>query len=464
MKALRTSLKKAFLVTALSFVALWGRPFVSAQADAAEPVLLQIAELLSAFEFDTAIALFDRIPLPERNSPSIRLLEASVLISAGNLAGAGDIARAVSEAEPGNTEALFLLAAIEGALGRDAQQREALERLLRVDPDNSAALVTLGNLHLSARSFRPAADNFRQVIMREPANPDALLGMARLLRMNQEWEDAETFFDRVVELHPAMIEARSERARFYRSRGRLVEALSDLDEAKRLAPADYWVAIDRGSVLLDMGRRADALEEFNRAVQINPGEFLAYVFTSGLKDEFGDLDGAERHYAILAGLRPDYHYALEGLGLHMMRNERWAEARDVFLEAHRRAPGINHYALLAAINWIRMGDPMGARNFLRQAITRVTRDSLEWHMFRLFDDLTVNVFAGETNMLHRLNQEQDRDLRARMTFYMALFYDIRGNVSLANRHFLMVNEMNRMSIPEWRLNNWILAARNILAF
>jgi tetratricopeptide (TPR) repeat protein len=213
---------------------------------------------------------------------------------------------------------------------------------------------------------------------------------------------------------------------------------------------------------MDMGRRPQALAEFERAIAINPDEFFAYIFTSGLRETLGDLDGAQAHYAILARLRPDYHYALEGLGLHLMRNERWAEARDAFLEAHRQAPTYNHYALLAGINWIRMRtDPMGARNFLRHAIARVQRDSLEWHMFRLFYDLAANVFAGETNMLTRLNREQDETLRARMTFYMALFFDIRGNTNMANRHFLMVHDINRTTIPEWRLNRWILEARSL---
>ena len=464
MKTLNTSLKKMLVVPALLLLLLWGRPIVSAQANPVEPVLDQIAELLSAFDFDAAVALFDTISSPERETSYIRLLEASVLASVGRLDEARGIAQGISAEEPDNTEALFLLAAIEGVLGRDRQQREILERIISIDPDNAEARISLGNLFLTTRSLRDAAANFRHVIMQDSTNPDALLGMARLLRMNQEWEDAEVFFNRVVELHPAMVEARSERARFFRIRGRLGEALMDLDEAKRLSPADYWISVDRGSILLDMGRRSDALEEFKRAVEIDPDEFFAYVFTAGLKDELGDLEGAERHFAILARLRPDYHYALEGLGLHKMRTQRWAEARDVFLQAHRQAPGESHYALLAAISWIRMGDPMGARNFLRQAITRVTRDSLEWHMFRLFYDLTVNVVAGEHNMLTRLNREENETLRARMTFYMAMFYDIRGNVAMANRHFLMVNEMNRMAIPEWRLNRWILAERGIAPF
>jgi len=452
------------LLPVFLFLLFCGKALVLAQANTAEPVLTRIAEHLSLFEFDEAIALFNTISPSERESSNIKLLEASVLSSAGRYAEAMAIVQAISEKEPNNTEAIFVLATIEGAQGRNRQQREALERLINMEPDNTAARIALGNLHLSARSLRAAAVNYRHVITKEPENTDALLGMARLLRLNQEWDDAEVFFDMVVRLNPDMPEARSERARFYRIRGRLNEALADLNEAKRLLPMDYWIAIDRGNIFLDMGLKPQALAEFNRAVEINPQEFLAYVFTSGLKDDLDDLDGAERDYIVLTRLRPDYHYALEGLGLHRMRNGRWAEARETFLEAHRRAPDEYHYALLAGICWIRTGDLTGARAFLRQAQNIVTRDSLEWHMFRLYYDLTVRTFVGENDMVIRLDQEQDLELKARMMFYMAMYYDTRANNNLANRYLLLVSEMDRRAIPEWRLNRWLLAARGLQGF
>jgi hypothetical protein len=51
-----------------------------------------------------------------------------------------------------------------------------------------------------------------------------------------------------------------------------------------------------------------------------------------------------------------------------------------------------------------------------------------------------------------------------MLFYMAQYYDVRGNTALANRYFRLVNEMNIRGIPEWRLNEWILAERGLTLF
>jgi len=297
--------------------------------------------------------------------------------------------------------------------------------------------------------------------MKDPRNLDALIGLSRAFRMNREWEDAEVLLNHAVELYPNVVEARNERARYLWGRGSLRQALEDLNEAKKLAPSDYWIAIDLGNLLMEMNRKPESLEEFNRAISINPQEYRAYAYSSGLKDDLGDHDGAERDYAMLAKLKPDYYFGLEGLGLHRMRKERWADARDTFMEAYKQAPQETIYGLLAAINWMRAEDITKPRTFLSQVHAKVKRDTLEWYMIRLYYDLTARNHVGENDMVIRLDQEKDQNTKARMMFYMAQYYDIRGNSSMANKYYLMVNEIDRRAIPEWRLNEWIITDRNL---
>jgi predicted Zn-dependent protease len=279
--------------------------------------------------------------------------------------------------------------------------------------------------------------------------------------MNTEWGEAEMLLDRVVSLYPDMVEARSDRARFYWGRGKYREALDDFNAAIELSPNDFWLAVDKANLLLEMDIKPDSLAEFNRAIALNPNEYLPSAYTSGLKDDLGDHEGAERDYAILARLKPDYYFAFEGLGLHKMRKGQWADARNAFMEAYRQAPNEHYFALLAAISWLRMGDVTAPRTFLNQAQNRVTRNTLEWYMFRLYYDLTSRNYQGEYDMVARLDREQDETLKARMLFYMAWYYEIRGNTTGANRYFRMVNELDKKAIPEWRLNEWILIDRGI---
>jgi hypothetical protein len=51
-----------------------------------------------------------------------------------------------------------------------------------------------------------------------------------------------------------------------------------------------------------------------------------------------------------------------------------------------------------------------------------------------------------------------------MLYYLAEYYDIRGNKNLANRYFLQVQDLNRNYVIEWRLNEWALEKRNLGSF
>ncbi|MDR2028562.1 MAG: tetratricopeptide repeat protein [Treponema sp.] len=424
-----------------------------------QSILARMAVLLDRGDYDGALELFDLIDAVEAESVGIRLLKASVLSSAGRLTEARAIAEDISSKEPSNLEALFVLSAIEGASGKEREQRTILERIIKIDPANPEALSALGTIALRARSLRTAASYFDRALAAEPDNQEALIGRAGVYRYDRDPKNAEALLNKAVTLYPQWAVPYSERARLYQEAGFPKEALADLDRAKALDGGDYWIAVDRGTILIDLNRKPEALEEFTRAIALDPSSFLAYVYSAGIKDELGDYDGAERDYETLSKLKPEYYFAFEGLGMHKMRRGLWAEARDAFLEAYKQAPQESVYALLAAMNWMRAGRPNEPRQFLEQALRGVQRESLEWYMFRLYHDL-----SGDTDVAIRIDREQNTVTKARMLYYLANYYDIRGNKNLADKYFLQVQDLNQKATVEWRLNEWALEQRNLKAY
>jgi tetratricopeptide (TPR) repeat protein len=422
-------------------------------------ILARAAELLGRGDFDGALALFEKIDPAEAETPAIQLLRASVLNSAGRTSEARPIVEGILSREPDNTEALLVLSVVEAASGKEREQRAILERILKTDPNHTEALVTLGNMALGSQSLRTAASYYDRVLRVEPENGEALVGRAMVYRYEKNPKNAELLLNKAARLYPQWASPLHERARLYRGAGYAQEALDDLDGAKKLEPGDYWIAVDRGTTLVDLNRKPEALEEFTRAIGIDPAIFIAYVYSAGIKDESGDYEGAEKDYTALAKLKPEYYFAFEGLGIIKMRKHQWAEARDAFLEAYRQAPKEQGYALLAAMNWMRAGRINDPRQFLEQALRRVERESLDWYMLRLYHDL-----AGDNDTAIRIDREKNLDNKARMLYYLANYYDIRGNKILADKYFLQVKELDRKAIPEWRLNEWIIEERNLKAF
>jgi hypothetical protein len=112
------------------------------------------------------------------------------------------------------------------------------------------------------------------------------------------------------------------------------------------------------------------------------------------------------------------------------------------------------------MNWRRMGQPGNIRDFANLALRKLSRDSLEYAMTRLYLDMN-----GDDGVARRVNQEKDPKLKARMLYYLANYYDIKGNTRLAEIMFSEITNLEqRMTIPEWRLVRWALEERNLAAY
>ncbi|MCL2243326.1 MAG: tetratricopeptide repeat protein [Treponema sp.] len=427
------------------------------QASFLELTFYEVAKHLADRDFSSALKLFEELNPEDSDKTEIQIIQASIMNSAGKSADAKKIANAIIAKEPDNTEALMVLADVSALEGKDRERRTTLERVIRIDPAHARALTDLGNISLGNQGLRTAAGYFDRALAAEPNNGEALVGRASVYRYNSEPKKAEQLLNQAINEYPQWARPLHERARLYKGAGFLNDAFSDLSEAKRLEPANYWVIVDLGLVLLDMNRKPEALEEFNHAIKIDPNTFIAYVYSAGIKEEHGDYAGAEQDYAMLSRLNPKYYFAFEGLGMLRMKDKKWAGARDAFLDAYRQAPREYSYALLAAINWIRATNrPADPKQFLAQVLRTVPRDSIEYSMIRLFHD-----FSGDFEVTIKVESERNIYTKARMLFYLASYYDIRGNRNLANRYYLLVQELDAVATIEWRLNEWILAERGI---
>jgi tetratricopeptide (TPR) repeat protein len=415
-------------------------------------ILQDISDSLSTGDYGTAITLFDTIEQQEAQTPQVRLLKASVLLSTGDLKEARTHVEAILAQDADNPDALFLLSVLEEAAGKEKEQYQILERILKKNPTYMDALISMASINIKRRSLKNAADYYDRALKVDAKNADALLGMANVYYLSKDTKKAESLYNQTVSFHPGLAQAYTERARFYRNTGKNSLALADLSTAKKYDGEDYWIAIDMGNILLDLNRKTDALAEFQRAVNLNPDFFLPYVYTAGIKDELKDYNGAEKDYTTVTKLKPNYFYAFEGLGIIKIRKGEWFAARDAFLEAYKREPQEINYALLASISSIRGGRPNEQRQLLNDAMRKVNRESLDWYLLRLYYDYTGSVYTGDSSVISRLDNEVDSNIKARTTYYLAIYYELRKNIKLAEKYYLIVRDMQCRSIPEWRLN------------
>lgn len=414
-------------------------------------VLERISEALESGKGEYALSLFSEFKEEDREASDIVLLEASVLLSFGRISEANEKVDRLLEEDAQNMEALLVLAIIKRASGDEAAYEKTLEDIVKIDEGNSEALAELGQIAWSKRNYRLAGQYWSKAIDADPINMTALVGRGKLLLREDKPDNAEAVLNTAIAAWPNRPEPYAERARLYRAYDLYPDALADQTKAVSLDPSNYWYLIDRARILIDIGRKEEALTDLVKAQEIDDGIFLSYAYSAGIRDEYGDYALAERDYQRLVTLKPDYYFAYEALGILAMREKRWKDASDAFIKAFEQARESYHYALLIALCMRRDGRDTEAVSFIAQVIRRIDRNKIEWQLLRLFHDM-----SGDVDIAVRIEKETMIDVKARMLYYLAQYYHIRGNTSLAQRFHLQLREMNVQNIIEWRLNEWAL--------
>jgi len=439
-----------------SLTGSWSQENDLTEEQTLETIFTEVVAHLEFRDYFSALEVFDKLPPEYIENTEIRILRASIYNAASLPANARRIANEIIALENNNTDALMILADAAALENRDRDRRTFLERVISINPNHTRALNDLANISLGNQNLRAAANYFDRALAAEPDNGEALVGRAAVHRFNRELRDAERVLNYTVNLYPDWGRPLQERARLYRGAGFLSDALEDFSAALALEPDNYWILVDYAQTLMDVNRKPEAIEFLDRAIEIAPDVFFAYALRAGIRDGLADYAGAEQDYLILTRLRPDYYFGFEALGILRMRNQRWAPARDAFLDAYRQAPAEYSYAILAAINWMRAGRQTDPRQFLAQVMRTAPRDSLDHAMLRLFHDL-----SGDADITIRIQNETNIFERSRMLFYLASYYDIRGNRQLADRFYLMVQDIDAAGTLEWRLNEMILTERGL---
>ena len=430
-------------------------PLPAAPEDPYESISLAMA----VGDVDAAIAAFELAYSKDPDDPETKVLYSTLLIAAGKLEEARSVLTEILEEDPGRITALYNLALLEGATGNRVKKRELLRELLELDPENPSARTALGEMYLEERNVEAAAAEFRRGIEADPDNAVARIGYANTLLREDRPKEALEQLDRAVELSPGYPFAYVDRSRARMDLNDMPGAELDLSRAVELDPEYYWNYIDRGRIrLFGIGDWEGALEDFDRAVELRPDYFYAYVFRAGIYDQEGRIEEAVADYLTVLERRPDYFHAYIPLGVLLYLQEDWEGARTFFDLAYRAVPEDYGLPIMAALSMRRAGLDREARKYLEREIPAIPRDSLYWHMARLYMEHGYDGY-----MTGYLSREKDQLVKTRLLYYLAAHYLLTDRERAALSYLLDVADEERPDVFEVRLARHELARRGVKA-
>lgn len=413
----------------------------------------EVARWVASGETEKAIAGFKELVAAHPKDLRTRVEFARYLLASHRSDEARGVLTSVLELAPGDVDALYTLALLEGTVGDTGKEQKILEEIVQKHPENAAANALLGQIYLSERQMERARASFEASLKADPENVTALVGNGQLLLEQGHPKEALTDLDRAIQLEPSSSSAYSERAEAKVELDDPKGADQDLTKAIALEPDYYWHYIDRGKLRLTMENdRAGALSDFTKAIEIQPDYFLGYVYRAGLLDEENKTNEALRDYAKLLALRPDYYFAYRPYALLLYMQKDWARAEKYFIKAYVAQPEDHGPQLLAAICMLKQGKKSEARSYLISILPTIPQDSL----FFAYDRLLLNP-STESEFVYRVQSEKKPEIQARFQFYLGCYYELRGLPQVAERYFLDVDGHDFPGMYEYRLSRWELS-------
>jgi tetratricopeptide (TPR) repeat protein len=253
--------------------------------------------------------------------------------------------------QPKNLKVLALLASAEENLSQWQDAQTAFERILAIEKDDVASLLGLGHCKLERKQYQAAIDALQHLLQIDPSQIEAHYYLSRAyagLGNTIEAQHQAELHHLMEQLSFAPPELGTEgkeviwnQARQLLAEHREDEALRVFQESSNGAPAtpgDSYVFV--GSLYLATGDANDALRTLHRALEIDPTVRGAHTYSGLVALQQGDLDAAEREFAVELANDPNYLPAIAELGEVRYRQQRWADAADLLFRSKTKVASL----------------------------------------------------------------------------------------------------------------------------
>ncbi|WP_026441404.1 tetratricopeptide repeat protein [Pseudacidobacterium ailaaui] len=243
-------------------------------------------------------------PVYAQNTP---LSQAQYLFSIGSYDKASLVLENLLQSDPDNTDALVLLGQLNALLGRRSEAIQHLTRAIELRPDSASAYAALGTALTRFAEFDAARKAFEQAIVLDPQKARLHVNLAMTLAATNDMPSAMKELQSAISLDPsgpAAATAHYLLAKIYTDHDDEQKAIPELIAATKLKP-DYpeaWLALGRTERAAN--HEAAALAAFQHAVAYAPHDpELQYELGSEYLSQ-GDAHNAAIHLQLARKYMP----------------------------------------------------------------------------------------------------------------------------------------------------------------
>jgi tetratricopeptide (TPR) repeat protein len=191
--------------------------------------------------------------------------------------------QSVLDREPDNQTALQGLIEAKSALGDFKSTIAPLEKLKKLNPDDTRYAILLAQVKQRIGEVEGAAQAYRDVLTKSPGDPDALQGFVSLQIQQKRPEAAIALLQDTLKKAPQLnknqpgsVDATSVQlllGSVYVQQERFDEAIALYDEVAKANKADFRPIVAKAIMFKTQGKTAEAKPLFDNAIALAPPQF-----------------------------------------------------------------------------------------------------------------------------------------------------------------------------------------------
>ena len=317
-----------------------------------EALILKAQAQMGMNQTHEALRTLQNALAKQRGDVGLQLAYARLLVQAKRYDAAREQFRDLLKRHPDNTDVLYTLGLLDYQLGRDAEARRYLQRLLRTGQHTAAAEYFLGRIAERGGDMSTAMRHYANVDS-GPYQFDARVRVAYILAGQGALDQARQYLQQLR----ASVGDKSRKVDLY------------MVEAELLTKADDG---------------AQAMDVYNEALKRYPGNQRLLYARALLADKQGNLGQAEADLGYLIQHHPDNAMALNALGYTLAdRTNRYQEALGYIQRALILRP--DDPAILDSMGWVqyRLKHYSEALRYLRRAYAKFKDPEVAAHLVQV---------------------------------------------------------------------------------
>ncbi len=329
----------------------WLKQAADKNRDQIAPKLALAAEYIELGQPKQADQILSPEEFKHGNSAAYRLVRAQAKIALKEYANARTMLESVLDELPGSVTAQLLMAKIYANTKEPTKLREALEKVLELDPENFSGLLAFARLELIEGNL----DRFRQKLMVLKSNyanhPDVLWLQAKLDTGNQDYRGAVVTLSDLMRKIPNSAVVK-ELARNQWAAGKRDEAIAELEAWLVKNPDDVNALGDLAEYFALEKRENDSLDVYQKLNKLAPSN---PIILNNLAWLLRDIDTKKAlEFALKAAeLEPQDADIMDTVAVIYLRDNQPGNAKIYSQGAYRLKPGsdfvqLHHAKILIA--------------------------------------------------------------------------------------------------------------------